>query len=321
MGRRNSRRDDGLVGLMVDLALEGIALAGELSPMKGVAVGVILAITLCGVIPGFLHLFSNSSSLPGMVIAKIADILGAFARFVGAVGALACIAVAGKNLIADWRYEANAGAQLVVVIAACLGFCLYLFSLLPSDYFQASPPGYPADTIRPAEAPAGPLTRALSQGVSQAIGSFPLPGVVRQAPISTLFSINANLVDIQYLDQQGFKVVREARCEPFVDMVLAAQRSAGNDTGTQTRAKLRINDAIKQGWAARCFMEKTPEERLPVGLRMYWQNNSQRLLQTGQCTKYSQWARDTVFANSTESERQYQLTRLFADAQAHGCMQ
>jgi hypothetical protein len=333
--RRRSRRDEGVLGDIVGLAMDGISSARDASPLAGVGIGIGLAVALCVLVPGILSFFSSNGSPISMVIFRIMGMLSGFCRFVGAIGGLVCVGIAGSNLVRHWQRESYPGAQLVLVIGVGLSFLAYINTLIPSETSQPltaglsfiTAPVHPAQSVTLGALPAPTsLTEAVQQAPARALANMgaSLAGSSQPATAhinpSPMFAADVYMVESKYLGPQGFKVVREGRCETFVDFVLAASRSVGTDPASRSLATARVADALKQGTEAQCFVPKTTEEALPVALRQYWESSAQRLLQTSRCVQYATWARELVFAHATEDERRYQLTRLFADAQEHDCL-
>jgi len=135
---------------------------------------------------------------------------------------------------------------------------------------------------------------------------------------STVANGNFMLIQTTILDQYKYKVIREPHCIPFVDLVLAAQRSSKEVTN-EVREK-RVHDALIDGYKAKCFIAKTKVDLMPVQLRDYWYSYKAKIAPTPNCQYRINQADQIVMSESTDEEKQYQLTKLVTETASDGCM-
>lgn len=132
-------------------------------------------------------------------------------------------------------------------------------------------------------------------------------------------STDRSLVEIQYLAPKNMKVVRESRCDPYVDMTLSAMRIQATNPSTQAARQERILQSLSEGWRAGCYVAKTPEESLPAGLRTFWEVRHARLSSSSGCAGYVNRSTAIVYGRGSEDERQFELSKLYVEASKHGC--
>lgn len=325
MRNYRKRRNDGMVDGAIHLVAECISLARKVAPMKGVAAGLVLLVLFFGLVPLIFKLASGQG-LAGAVLGGVLTLIGGFLKILAGFGALACFTHAGINLTKNWEYEEYPFLQAIVIAAASVGLAFYgVTRLTGQPENQRTYPVSPLVTAAPVQ---GLAPHSLTDVVNSAlpgnrssvtsnVGQDAAQAFV--APIQN--STNISLVEIQYLNARKMKVVRESQCMSYVDLVLAAQRTTGFDINSQNLARQRVEEALQQGWNARCFVLKSKEELLSPMLKNYWDNNVARLNNSPGCSMYKKWAEEVVYSDAPEAERQYQLTKLFTDANQKRCLQ
>lgn len=130
---------------------------------------------------------------------------------------------------------------------------------------------------------------------------------------------NVALVEIQFLAERRMKVAKESRCTAYVDVTLAASRLPAGTPEAAAMRKDEVANSLTAGWTAKCYVEKTPLEALPSGLRNFWEPRHAKLSLAPKCSAYVAESTSLVYGPGTESEIQLDLSQMFVEAAAQGC--
>jgi len=148
--------------------------------------------------------------------------------------------------------------------------------------------------------------------------NLPAPRPAQVAPTpQTGTEFQSIFVQTLLLNPIGYRLVRNDACAPHVNLAMSAYQAT--NVAPALRAA-RVHEALLHGYQAGCFVPKTAVELLPTRVREYWSSNRARLIQSKECGPYTAAADTVAMSGAAESERIYQLTRMFSDAAARGCM-
>jgi hypothetical protein len=170
----------------------------------------------------------------------------------------------------------------------------------------------------------GIVTSGATSNVSTAYmtGSTAIAGKLLNPITNNLTaSTNRSLVQIEYLSARHLVFINTAECTVYADQILAAGSSLNSmDPAVKEERLARIADAINKATQAQCVRAKTADEEMGPSLSLYWRSHRDTLLDTPTCHKYIGWAQDIAYGNWEDGDKQYSLTRLFADAQVNHCL-
>lgn len=133
-------------------------------------------------------------------------------------------------------------------------------------------------------------------------------------------STNRSLVEVQFLAEHKMKVAKDARCDVYVDMTLAASHLSAVTLEAAAVRKEQLRKSLSDGWKAKCYVDKTPVEAMPYGLRVFWEARHGKLSPAPACAYYVGQSNTLALGPGTEDDRKYALSQLYVDASRKGCV-
>ncbi|MDO8416527.1 MAG: hypothetical protein Q7S87_09980 [Agitococcus sp.] len=108
------------------------------------------------------------------------------------------------------------------------------------------------------------------------------------------------------------------QCITFAELTLAVQQAtAGRSKEEQAT---QVDDTIKQGVKAGCYVKKSALDLMPAEFKRYWEPRHAKLKDTATCSNYPKWSNEIAFSNHSPEDKQLFLAQLFADATLKSCM-
>jgi hypothetical protein len=128
---------------------------------------------------------------------------------------------------------------------------------------------------------------------------------------------NRNFAESLYLKPHDLRFTGKANCSEHVDLILATGQIKYATPQLRTSA---IEGVIYKGYLAGCIAQKTTVEKIPPGIRAYYDEKRRLVLGTQKCSGYGQRADQLVLSHGVPEEIKLALVNLFVSAREAQCM-